>query len=121
MPDTRPTTRLGSITFEPFDHPPLETDSAARTVEHKPLGESTVVQHLGAEAKTFTMRGECDESTASEIDDLVEGEELSLRHTKHSGTVLVVSASTDSDGAFLDVESRDLRYTYRIEMREVTN
>lgn len=117
--DTRPTTRLGSIVFDRFPHPPLDTSSGSRTAKHEPIGAATVTDHLGPKAREFTMVGHCDPSTASEIDELSEESEHDLRHARHSGPVVVLKASTESDGAFIDAEEGLLRYTYTLKLREV--
>jgi hypothetical protein len=117
--DTRPTTRLGEIVFERFPHPPLDTSSESRTATHEPIGAPTVTDHLGSKAREFTMVGHCGPSTGSDIDDLAEESEHNLRHARHSGPVIVLSADTESDGAFIDAEDGILRYTYTIKMKEV--
>lgn len=117
--DTRPTTRLGPITFSEFPHPPLETESGSRTATHEPIDAPTVTDHLGPKARTFRMIGHCGPDVASDIDELSEDSEHDLRHARHSGPVVVLKATTESDGAFIGAEEGRLRYTYIIKMREV--
>lgn len=119
MPDTRPLTRLGDITFERFPHPPLDVESGAKTATHDPIDAPTVIDYLGREARTFRLHGHCGPETASQIDDLTAESEHDLRHARHSGPVVVLDTDTASDGAFIDAEEGLLRYSYTIQMREL--
>jgi hypothetical protein len=121
MPE-RPPTRLGDVDLEEFQHPQLEPTGDTRTAEHQLLptgpddGGGTVTQHLGDEARTFRLRGDCYESTVSELDAL-RGETVSLRHSLWSGMVYVEAVDANSQGA---KDATGWRYTYTIDLREVT-
>ena len=120
--DERPTARLGDITFDKFQQPQLVPSGSARTVSHDVLPESedddraTVVQSIGREAQTFTLRGTTLEETVGALQDLI-GQEVGLRHSLFSGRVLVKSVEPESlEGA----RDRDgYWYTYRATLVEV--
>ena len=120
MSQNRPTTRLGSITFDRFPHPPLDVNGGSRTHTHEVIGAPDVTDHLGQTARSFTMRGHCDPETASRIDDLSEESEHELRHSRWSGRVIVTDHATESDGAFLEPGAEIIRYSYTIDMVEGT-
>lgn len=117
---SRPVTRLGSIVFERFPHPPLDVSGGSRTATHEVIDAPDVTDHLGRKALSFTLRGHCDPETASQIDELSEQSEHELRHARWSGSVIVEDHNTESDGAFLDPEEEIIRYTYTIDMVEAT-
>lgn len=120
--DDRATARLGNVTFDKFEHPQLTPSGSARTVSHDVLPQNedddrgTVVQALGEEARTFELRGTCLQSTVGELMDML-ADEVGLRHSLFSGTVLVknvdpssLEGARDEDGAW---------YTFRVELVEV--
>lgn len=117
----RPVTRLGPVTFSEFPHPQLSTSGSAHTTELEVLPESedddaaTVVQSFGLGSRSFTLRGTTYIENANALDGLV-GEELSIRHARFSGRVLVSDVDTDPTGS---KDENGWRYTYRCDLTEV--
>lgn len=117
----RPTTRIGGVVLEEFSHPQLSPTGTTRTAKHQllptePDGDGdTVTQHLGNKARTFRLKGDCYESTATDLHELL-GEEVSLRHALWSGTVYVSDDDFSPQGA---KDEQGWRYTYTLDLVEV--
>ncbi len=118
--DPRPRTRLGSIVFE-FEHPLLDKSAAGTKIEHTILPtdandeQSTVIQPIGREAASITLRGDCYRDEANALDELI-GDVVELRHARHSGDVYVDDVSTEPQGV---EDENGRRYTYNATLVEV--
>lgn len=118
--DKRPSVRLGNWTPpSQYNQPQLEPDGDIRTKEHKVLADATVVQGIGENAETFTLRGDAFADDISELRDM-KGEELQIRHSVHSGKVLVNRVSASSTGEY-EVEDgiRKWVYNYTVGLTKV--
>lgn len=105
---------------DPYDYPQLEPESSIRTQEHDVLADVTVVQRLGEEAETFTLRGDAYDLDIAILRDM-RGEEVELRHPIHIGEVLVKSVRATSTGSWDEdiYNSRDWVYNYTVELVSV--
>lgn len=109
-----------SIQFE-YQYPYVDTGSDSRTVEHEPIGEETVVQHMGASAQEITLQGHCYRDEANDIDNLTENGLIRLLCDRWQGIAIVTKTETNATGngggARSGVENRI--YDYRITCVEV--
>lgn len=119
MIDDRPSVRLGYWDPPPaYDQPQLEPRGDIRTVEHEVIGERSVVQKTGENAERFTLRGDTYGLSLQELRTL-RGENVELRHSVHSGDVLVTDVSATSTGSWDDVDGdRKWVYTYTVQLVE---
>lgn len=117
--DNRPTFHLGEwYPPRPYDKPQLEPDAGIRTKEIEVLADATVVQVLGDNAETFVLRGD---AFAEDIGELKEmrGETVEIRHSVHSGSVLVKNVSASSTGDYEEfLGRREWVYSYTVELIE---
>lgn len=118
--DQRPSARLGDVEFA-FEHPQLDSSGAGKAVKHEvlPIDENddatTVIQPMGREARSWTLRGTCYKETATALDNMI-GEVVSLRHSRHSGDVYIDDASTNPQGV---EDENGWRYGYTVSLTEV--
>lgn len=118
--DARPTARLGDIEFE-FEHPYLDSKGAGKFAKHEvlPLTDenerSMVLQPMGREARSWTLKGTCYKDTADALDNMI-GEVVSLRHSRHSGDVYIEDVSTNKQGV---EDETGRRFDYNISLIEV--
>lgn len=118
--DERPSARLGDIEFA-FEHPQLDSSGAGKAVKHEvlPIDENddatTVIQPMGREARSWTLRGTCYKDTATALDNMI-GEVVELRHSRHSGDVYIDDASTNPQGV---EDETGWRYGYTVSLTEV--
>jgi hypothetical protein len=117
--DDRPTFRLG--TWEPpnqYNQPQLEPDGDVRTKEHDVLGDKEVVQVLGENAESFTLRGD---GFAEDIKRLREmkTQVVEVRHEIYSGEVLVKGVRANSTGSY-ETQNNKIKwvYTYTVDLIE---
>lgn len=117
--DTRVSVRLAAWhPPEPYKWPQLEPNGGIRTKEHKVLADVSVIQSLGENAETFTLRGDAYEEDISILRDL-KNQTVELRHPIHSGEVLVSNVSATSTGGWDTIEGeRYWVYTYTVELIE---
>lgn len=105
-----------------YQFPGVTVDTEARTATHDPIGDETVVQHLGEGDTTVDVQGSCYIDSANAIDKLTSTDRVFIRTDRFTGTAVVKSASTDPEGA---VGGKDMSltpntrkhnwlYTYRI-------
>jgi len=118
--DQRPSARLGDVEFA-FEQPQLDSAGAGKAVKHEvlPIDENddatTVIQPMGREARSWTLRGTCYKATATKLDNMI-GEVVELRHSRHSGDVYIDDASTNSQGV---EDETGWRYGYTVSLTEV--
>ena len=86
------------------DEPPLEleyqfpmTDSenASRTNELKPIGERSVIQHMGAKAEKLTMRGHCYRDERDFLRTLTDYSTIEIRSAEFTGYVVANRCKID--------------------------
>lgn len=104
-----------------YRYPEVSVDTESRTVELNPIGDNTVVQHLGSGDKVLDVRGHCYLSTANKIDKLTKNDKVAVRTDRFRGTAVVKSTTTDPEGGVggkqpNSMEPHKWRYTYRIEL-----
>jgi len=124
--DTRPTTRLDDIEFLDHPHPELTSDGSGKSVQLEVLPQSeeedtaTVIQPMGREARTWTLRGTTIRRRASALDEMI-GDVVTLRHARHSGDVYVDDVNTDPFGGSSspDSDPDERWYTYTVTLTEV--
>lgn len=81
-----------------YQFPMVDTSSSSRTVTHEPIGEPTVVDHLGESAQEITARGHCYRDEANRIDNLSEGGRVQIITDRWRGTAVVDQAETTATG-----------------------
>ncbi len=105
--DIRPSVRLGD--WEPpqqYNQPILEPDGDIREVEHKVLSDKSVIQKTGENAETFTLRGDAYAEDLKQLREM-KGERVTIRHTVHSGPVMVRRVSGTSTGSWDEYTEED--------------
>lgn len=106
--DDRPTVKLGS--WEPpeqYNQPILEPQTSTRTQEHDVLNGKTVIQKLGEEPETYTLRGDAFNKDIKVLREL-SGDIVHLRHPVSTTTVLIEGVDANSTGAWEIENNEDL-------------
>lgn len=85
------------IEFE-YQYPYVDTSSDSRTVEHEPIGEETVVQHMGSSAQQITIQGHCYRDEANRIDALTENGLVQILCDRWQGLAIVKKTETTATG-----------------------
>lgn len=82
-----------------YQFPMVDTSSNSRTVKHEPIGEPTVVDHMGDSAQEITVQGHCYRDEANQIDNLTEDGRIIIITDRWRGTAIVDQAETSATGA----------------------
>lgn len=108
----------GSIDFGPNDNPDISVDTSGRFITHEIIGGVSVRQKLGEDPVEISVRGVCDENTASQIDKLRNAKEANFISDRISMVVQVASTSTEpmEQGGAADMDTGKLLYTYRMNL-----
>ena len=107
-----------------YQYPLIDISGSARVVTHSPIGERSVTQHLGAEARTLEMRGHCYLDEANFIDTLSEYSMVEVRSERDgwSGFAIVTDHNTThtkrKGGKRTANTNENKNYDYRISMTE---
>ncbi len=116
----RVTFQLGD--WEPptqYNQPHLEPDGTTRTVEHKVLSDSPVIQKIGENAERFTLRGNCYEHQIRILRQM-RGKQKRIRHPVYSGEVFIETTNFQSTSSYDQVLDQELWvYIYTMELIEV--
>lgn len=82
-----------------YQFPMVDTSSNSRTVEHEPIGEPTVIDHMGESAQEITAQGHCYRDEANQIDNLTSVGRVEIITDRWRGTAMVDQAETTATGA----------------------
>lgn len=105
-----------------YRFPMVDTSSSSRTVKHEPIGEPTVVDHMGDSAQEITAQGHCYRDEANQIDNLTEDGRVQIITDRWRGTAIVDQAETTATGSGGGARNgvRENRlFDYRITLLEI--
>lgn len=105
-----------------YQFPMVNTSSNSRTVKHEPIGEPTVVDHMGDSAQEITAKGHCYRDEANQIDNLTSDGRIQIITDRWRGTAIVDQATTDargSGGGHRNGVAENRLFDYRIDLLEI--
>ena len=107
-----------------YKYPLFDTTGESRTVVHSPIGETSVVQHMGAKARKMTMRGHCYRDEAEIIKTFTEYAKIGIKSDGFTGYVVVNDFSIEhtkaKGGKRPEHTHTNKNYRYRLSLTETS-